>query len=403
MTQSLPAPDPVAQAHSRVLTDRLLASVQAAPVPMSMFMQRCLYEPGLGYYMAGAQKFGPAGDFITAPELSPLFGACIARQCTEILNHSGGGVLELGAGSGRLALSVIQAMPKDAWSNYTIIEPSADLQQRQQSLLSDALTPALFAKVQWSETLPTAFTGVILANEVMDALPVERLQRTERGFVVEAVGLHPQSDHLALTTVAASALPDDEIDRLNKALASLEADLGCAWQPGYCSELHLLLRPWIASLADCLSCGALLLIDYGYPRREYYLPERTDGTLQCFYRHHAHNDVTFWPGLQDITAHVDFTTVVEAGDAAGLTLLGYTTQAAFLMGCGLPEIATQTSAIWGGNTTTGNEVGRVQRQQAINRLTLPGEMGERFQVMALGRGVEAALAGFSMLDLSHRL
>jgi len=404
---ALPTPDANAQAHSKQLTERLVALAAGAPLPISTFMQSCLYEPGLGYYMAGAQKFGPRGDFITAPELSPLFGACVAEQCAEILQLCGGGLLELGAGSGRLALSILQNLSIEAWAEYTIIEPSAELQQRQRKLLAAELAPEMFAKVTWLQSLPESFTGVVLANEVMDALPVERLFRTASGISVEVVCVDGAAESgLRVTDGTLSTLPEDHAQLLAGALGSVEADLSRRWGEGYRSEVSLLLQPWVQSLASCLRCGALLLIDYGYPRQEYYMEERRDGTLQCFYQHHAHNDITFWPGLQDITAHVDFTSVVEAGDAAELSLLGYTSQAAFLLGCGLTEKATRQSAVWGGEgsaVTSAQSLSRAQHQQAINRLTLPGEMGERFQVMALGRGIESELCGFSFADLSHRL
>jgi len=403
MTTALPVPDGIAQAHSLELTQRLKSAMASQPLPFSTYMQRCLYEPGLGYYMAGSKKFGSGGDFITAPEVSPVFGACLAMQCSEILTITGGGILELGAGSGRLALSVIQALDDAVWSHYFIVEPSADLSDRQQQLLKESLTAEQFLKLEWLTGLPDSFDGVILANEVMDAFPVERVVKEARGFSIESIGLSTESDKdFERIDQAATAMDDDVAAAIDAALTHVETDSGHVWQAGYRSELSMLLAPWINSLSQCLTTGALLLIDYGYPRREYYLPERTDGTLQCFYRPHAHDDVTFWPGLQDITAHVDFTSVVEAGDASGLELLGYTSQASFLMGCGIAEIAQSMSAVWG--LSMGEDTAtRVQQQQAINRLTLPGEMGERFQVMALGRGINKALMGFSLVDLSHRL
>lgn len=403
MSTNLPVPDAIAQAHSQELSARLVDSAAEARLPISMFMNRCLYEPGLGYYMAGSQKFGADGDFITSPEVSPLFGACLAEQCAEVLKICGGGLLEMGAGSGRLALSVIQELEDSLWSHYWIVEPSADLQDRQATLLEGALTPEQFSKVKWLYTLPDAFTGVVLANEVMDALPIERVIKTSTGFSIEAVAATGVDDQpLAVTDVSAADISQSFHTEIETRLAHVEQDLGREWADGYRSELSLMLPAWIRSLADTLTQGALLLIDYGYPRREYYLEERIEGTLRCFYRHHAHDDVTFWPGLQDITAHVDFTSVIEAGDSAGLDLLGYTTQAAFLFGCDLAEKSATHSAVWNLRDTD-SPAGRIQQQQAINRLSLPGEMGERFQVMALGRGIEAALRGFSLSDLSHRL
>ncbi len=403
MMNSVPVPDAIAQAHSRELTARLVESAEQASLPVSVFMDRCLYEPGLGYYMAGSQKFGADGDFITAPEVSPLFGACVAEQCAEVLALCGGGLLEMGAGSGRLALSVINALDDSLWSHYWIVEPSADLQSRQSEFLKQNLSAAQYDKVTWLQTLPESYTGVVLANEVMDALPVERVIRTAQGFNIEAVAATGQTNMpLAVAEQDPTKLSEGLYSQIDTTLAKIEKDLGRDWPVGYRSEVSLMLPAWIHSLADSLTQGVLLLIDYGYPRHEYYLDERLHGTLQCFYRHHAHSDITFWPGLQDITAHVDFTGVIEAGDAAGLELLGYTAQAPFLYGCGLAEKATTQSALWHAPATDAT-ASRIQQQQAVNRLSLPGEMGERFQVMALGRGIEASLCGFSLLDLSHRL
>jgi len=266
---SLPLPDAIAQAHSNVLTQRLVAAAELQPLPIAEFMQRCLYEPGFGYYMAGAQKFGPDGDFITAPEVSPLFGSCIAAQCAEILAITGGGLLELGAGSGRLALSIIQALPAEHLSTYNIVEPSPELALRQAELLEAALPAEVFAKVCWLTELPSDFTGVILANEVMDALPVERLIRCRGGFAVEAVGLSREAGHpLACLDLPSAALSEAKGDELSAALQAIEVDIERAWPLDYRSEVSLLLSPWVQSLAQSLASGVCLLIDYGYPRRE---------------------------------------------------------------------------------------------------------------------------------------
>lgn len=405
--QELPTPNADAQAHSQRLLARLVEEAAAEPLRFSTYMQRCLYELGLGYYMGGLQKFGQGGDFITAPEVSPLFGACLAEQCAEVLQQTGGGVLELGAGSGKLAISVIEEFGRldCEWQGYTILEPSAELQNRQQANLEAHLSEPDLAKVSWVSALPQAFTGVVLANEVMDALPVERVSATADGFTVECVTATGQpAEPLALQYQPINAWANSAIwgNLLTRHVEQLQLDCRQPFAPGYTTEIPTLLSPWVKSVADCLHHGVLLLIDYGYPRREYYHPERADGTLQCFYQHRAHNDVLFWPGLQDITAHVDFTTVIEAADEAGLELMGYCTQAAFLFGCGLADKSAQQPGVWG-SVDTESAAGRIQQQQAVNRLSLPGEMGERFQVMGLGRGVPSALKGFTLQDLSHRL
>ncbi len=407
MDQELPTPDANAQAHSNRLLGELVKAAATEPLRFSDYMQRCLYEPGLGYYLGGMQKFGQGGDFITAPEVSPLFGACLAEQCAQVLHHTGGGLLELGAGSGRLAISIIEEFDRlgTDWQGYTILEPSAELQARQRANLKTQLSEQHLAKVNWVSALPEAFTGVVLANEVMDALPVERIKATTDGFSVECVvATNEPGEPLALDDQPAQAWGSTAAwgEPLNLHFEHVQRDCRQSFAPGYTTELHTLLGPWVKSVADCLAQGVLLLVDYGYPRREYYHPERSDGTLQCFYQHRAHNDVLFWPGLQDITAHVDFTTVIEAADEAGLELMGYSTQAAFLFACGLAEKSAQQPGVWG-SVDTESAAGRIQQQQAVNRLSLPGEMGERFQVMGLGRGMPSALKGFLLQDLSHRL
>ena len=385
---NLPAPDAIAVAHSQRLRAAIIDHINAAGgvISFAEYMKHALYEPGLGYYMAGAAKFGAEGDFVTAPEVSPLFGQAIAVQIDEILDNVGGSVLELGAGSGRLALSILQAMgilPPDF--TYFILEPSAELAQRQRALLQDSLPADAFERVLWLDALPTTFEGVVLANEVMDALPVERFQTASDGLRQ----LHVSADF----TLEAHPAGESVIS----ALAALEDDLGCQLPPAYESEVSLLLAPWIRSLATMLNKGVTLLIDYGYPRREYYSLERSSGTLTCFYRHRMHYDPMQMPGLQDITAHVDFTAVAEASVAADLTLLGYASQSAFLLDNNLLELADATLA------GSDNEMQRMTLAKEIKTLTLPGEMGERFQVMALGKRYDRPLRGFRSQDLTYRL
>ena len=384
----LPAPDAIAVAHSQRLRAAIIDHINASggAISFAEYMKHALYEPGLGYYMAGAAKFGAEGDFVTAPEVSPLFGQAIAVQIDEILDNVGGSVLELGAGSGRLALSILQAMgilPPDF--TYFILEPSAELAQRQRALLQGSLPAEAFERVRWLDALPTTFEGVVLANEVMDALPVERFQTASDGLRQ----LHVSADFTLESHPAGESVV--------RALAALENDLGYQLPPAYESEVSLLLAPWIRSLATMLNKGVTLLIDYGYPRREYYSLERSSGTLTCFYRHRMHYDPLQMPGLQDITAHVDFTTVAEASVAADLTLLGYASQSAFLLDNNLLELADATLA------GSDNEMQRMSLAKEIKTLTLPGEMGERFQVMALGKRYDRPLRGFRSQDLTYRL
>ncbi len=385
----LPIPDVIAAAHSdrlrQLLTERIRTQ---GPLSFAQYMEQVLYEPGLGYYMAGAAKFGAEGDFVTAPEVSPLFGAALANEIRGIRTRQGGDVLELGAGNGKLASSILQALSDDGEFTYSILEPSAELVHRQQQLLRNQLDEATFKRVSWMTTLPGTFSGVIIANEVMDALPVERF--------VKSAGTAGGVDQVCVSAdMKLLNRPAPEV--LQQAVNAIEDDLGEPLPEGYCSELCLFLKPWLATLAQTLHRGVLLLVDYGYPRREYYLPERFQGTLTCYFRHRSHDDVFHWPGLQDITAHVDFTAVAEAALSHELDLLGYASQSAYLLDNNLLGLAEQHASL------VDSEVHRIQTAQAVKTLTLPGEMGERFQVMALGKGYDHDLTGFRSQDLAYRL
>lgn len=387
---ALPSPDETAKAHSDQLRSCIDIALAKGTMSFADYMRMALYEPGLGYYMAGAQKLGAGGDFITAPEVSSLFGQCLSVQCMQVLTTLGGGsVLELGAGTGRLAFDVLTAMSDAPPENYFILEPSAELQQRQSQLLREQLDASLFSKLTWLDTLPENFVGVCIANEVMDALPVELFTRNEKGVQQLCV----EGDEGGVLGFIEREAPTALLD----AITHIESELGLPFANGYRSEYCALLAPWITSLASAMKKGVLLLSDYGYPRSEYYLPERTQGSLACYYQHHFHDDVFFHPGLQDITAHVDFTSVIEAGSAAGLALLGYTSQTGFLLDTGISEIAADRMQ------ACASEQEQLTLARQIKTLTLPGEMGERFQFMALGKNYATPLAGFSTQDLSYRL
>jgi SAM-dependent MidA family methyltransferase len=372
-----PAPAPEALARSDGLVARVRDEIVRAggAISFSQFMELALYAPGLGYYSGGATKLGPAGDFVTAPEVSALFGRCIARQALEALAAIGGGeVLELGGGTGALAEAALAETGDDlAW---TMLEPSPELRERQRARLGD--------RVRWRDTLPREFRGVIIANEVADALPVERF--TIHDGEPRRLGVRRDGAGLEWTL-----LPPEPA--FAGVVHALEIELGRAFPEGYRSEFAPMLQPWVQSLADSLAAGLLLIVDYGLPRRELYAAERTDGTLICHYRHRAHGDPFLWPGLQDISAWVDFTAIAEAGTAAGLTLEGFTTQAAFLSGNGLDEMLQ----------AAGNDAAGIRLAQQAKRLLLPGEMGERFRVIGLSRSLGAPLAGFGVLDLANRL
>jgi SAM-dependent MidA family methyltransferase len=386
----LPEPGPDEAAHSARLEARVREEITRAGgwISFARYMQLALYEPGLGYYSAGARKLGAAGDFVTAPEVAPVFSRCLAVQCDEVLRTLGGGdVLELGAGSGVMAAALLEELARrDALpGRYLMLDVSADLRERQRVTIA-AAAPGLLERVEWLDRLPVDFTGVVVANEVLDAMPVERF--VMRGGTVNALGVTWQLGRLAWSeTRAPEALAD--------AVRVVEREVGASWPEGYASEINLGLADWLAALAASMARGVLLFVDYGLPRREFYAPERSDGTLLCHFRHRFHGDPFTRLGLQDITAWVDFTAVADAGAAAGLDLAGYTTQAHFLIGSGIGEFIADVAEL--------DVVSRVNLSRQAMVLTLPGEMGERFKAIALAKGYDSPLRGFAVRDLRHTL
>lgn len=384
--RDLPPLSAVEQAHSSQLTQRIRDAIDAQGgwISFERFMEMALYEPGLGYYSAGAAKFGRDGDFVTAPEISSLFSRCLANQCVEILQRfDPGDILELGAGSGVMAADLLSALAAQRRlpARYLIVEVSADLRARQRATLQSR-APALLERVQWLDRLPAKLRGVVLANEVLDALPVQRF--SIRGGQVNAIGVTWQLGQLDWSEVRADA-------GLVAAVRSLEAAAGEPLPDGYRSELNLRLGPWLQGIAGALGEGVALFIDYGLPRRQYYRAERHEGTLLCHYRHRFHDDPLFAIGCQDIGAWVDFTAVAEAASDAGLRVAGFATQAHFLIGCGIETYLA--------NLPDQPIVERVQLARQAMVLTLPGEMGERFKVIALAANYGHALRGFSTRDL----
>ncbi len=387
----LPKPESEARKHSLRLTEWIKDELAQSGdrLPFDRFMELALYAPGLGYYTAGARKFGEAGDFITAPEISPLFARCLARQCKQVLLTLGGGdLLEAGAGTGALAtdllleLEVLEALP----AHYFILEVSPDLQQRQRETLM-ARAAHLIDRVQWLNRLPeSGFNGVVVANELLDAMPVSRFYIAETGV---------QEGFIRWVDGAFERYWDEPVSPgLMDAVVALQKQVG-ALAVGYESELNLRATSWVQSFAQRIERGVAILIDYGYPASEYYHPQRSMGTLMCYYRHRAHDDALILPGLQDITAHVDFTAIAKAGLDAGFNLKGYTTQAHFLLGCGLDSLLMESDP---------NDIKNHMRlMQTVKRLTMPTEMGERFKVIALSKGIESSLIGFSVRNLSGRL
>lgn len=386
----LPVPGKESLEHSRKVADHLKAMIRHAGGSISFgeFMQHALYAPGLGYYASGTQKFGADGDFVTAPERSAIFGNVLARQIAPLLSQrERGDVLELGPGSGALPvqllkkLEVLDALP----SAYRILEVSAELSQRQQQRIAAEL-PHLLSRVEWIDQLPAAFNGVVVANEVADALPVERFSRTDTGV-----------DQLRVTAdgEAFRWCRADAPDWLAASVARIEDDLGRRLPDGYVSELSPGLPGWIADLAGCLAAGYLFLIDYGVARHEYYAADRSGGWLRCHFRHRAHNDALIYPGIQDLTAWVDFTAVAEAATEAGLRLEAYLSQGHFLIHGGLSE---ELAGLEHADAAT-----RLRLSSEVKLLTLPGEMGENFKCMVFSRGNVAALDRLAAADRSHAL
>ncbi len=372
------------------MNDFLAAQIAAADGWLSFerYMELALYAPGLGYYSAGARKFGADGDFTTAPEVSGLFGACVARQCAEVLGALGGGsILEIGAGSGRLAADVLSRLETlgQLPAHYWILEISADLRERQRHHLARQL-PHLQERVQWLDQPPAeSFDGVILANEVLDALPVARFRwHPER---VEELGVVMEAGRLGCGARPAGPLLTETARRL--------AAWGGAWDDGYVSEYCPRLTAWTNSVTARLRNGAAFWFDYGLPRSQYYLAERHEGTLLCHFRHRAGSDPFLYPGLQDITAWVDYTLLAEASRTTGFAVSGFTTQSCFLAGLGLDQ---EMRNLAGGDD---NRFARLANQ--ARRLMLPGEMGERFKAMAWLRGLDLPLSGFALQDLRHTL
>jgi SAM-dependent MidA family methyltransferase len=384
MPLSLPLPSPEAAAHSARLVEFIRSDIAASGgwISFARYMELALYAPGLGYYSAGSHKLGEAGDFITAPELSPLFGRTLARQMAEIMVNSTPHILELGAGSGILAVDMLAELESlgSLPERYAILEISAELRERQQELMRKRL-PHLLHRVHWLDALPEKFSGAIVANEVLDALPVHVVHWrdsaiTEHGVVASDNGFRWQeqtvSDARLLAAAQNISVPDD-----------------------YVSEISLAARGLINSLAQSLEQGAMLFIDYGFGAREFYHPQRNRGTLMCHYRHHAHDAPFFLPGLQDITAHVNFSDLTECGIDAGLELMGYTNQAFFLMNCGITKLLQDTSPE--------NLRDYLPLSSQLQKLTSPAEMGELFKVILLGKKMANSWCGFANGDFTRTL
>lgn len=390
MTPSIALPDPSADelAHSARLAAAIRAEIAAhGALDFARYMELAMYAPGLGYYSAGRTKFGAAGDFVTAPELGDIFARCVARALAPALG-AGRCMLELGAGSGAFAAdallewSRIDAMPDAYW----ILETSADLRERQAALLA-ARVPQLADRVRWLDAPPAEnWRGALFANEVIDALPVRAFAWRDDGLFARCVDVDADGRLCWVERVADAEL---------HAAFARAVDSPDQLPRPYCSELLPQLDAWFASVAGTLESGITLFVDYGYPRREYYLPQRSDGTLICHYRHRAHTDPLWLPGSSDITVFVDFTALAEAGWRSGFQPACYASQAQFLLANGLAE--------FGATGAPGGVVDQLRIAQQVRRLSLPGEMGERFKALAFTRGFDPALAPWMRIDQGQRL
>ncbi|MEE9303883.1 MAG: SAM-dependent methyltransferase [Thiotrichaceae bacterium] len=408
ISKALPIPSTDARQHSKKLYARILREInqQDGSISFRRYMEMALYEPGLGYYVAGKRKFGKGGDFVTAPEVSPLFSQCIANQCLQVLESlNRGEILELGAGSGKMAADILLHLEtKDGLPDrYYILDLSPELKALQRNTLEERC-PRLLPRVQWLSALPLpeTFSGVILANEVLDAMPVELFHIKKGSVYQQHVGL--QEGDLKLVHKKSpehSSFSQKVSQRINKLDFSISTDSkhptkhNSEYGSEYSSEFNPNIDAWIQQLENTLEQGLILLIDYGYTRREYYHPERNSGTLICHYQHLVHQDFFWNPGLQDITANVDFTHVAEAADNNGLSVSGFTSQAAFLTGCGLEDLFV--------DELTKNPEQQYQLAQQVRTLSLPSEMGERFKIIALCKKFNNDLIGFSTMDYRHKL
>ncbi|MCW9030698.1 MAG: SAM-dependent methyltransferase [Gammaproteobacteria bacterium] len=388
-TRDLPAPGDLAQQHSEKLIALIKKEIDEneGTISFPRYMELALYAPGLGYYTAGSHKLGEEGDFVTAPEISALFSKALANAVIPALDKDNV-ILEVGAGRGRMAADILlylkqqDKLPKEYW----ILELSADLRERQKDTIEKTV-PELLDKVKWLDTLPDNFSGVVLANELLDAMPVQLFQKNESD--INEVNVVWRNDKFAFQ------LQSSFDQRLITRVKDIENESGFELGSGYLSEINFSAEDWIKSIAERLQQGVVVLIDYGFPRHEYYHEQRTQGTLMCHYRHRSHPDAFVYPGLQDITAHVDFTAMADAALEADMRIIGYTNQASFLMGAGLMELAALDEE---------SEVKeQIEKASQIKKLTLPHEMGELFKVIGFSKNCDVSLPAFELRDLREYL
>ena len=389
----LPEPSTDLAEHSERVQDFIREVIEqgGGEISFCRFMELALYAPNLGYYSAGNQKLGAGGDFITAPEISALFSFSLAKQVAQILQKAGGDVIEFGAGSGVMAADMLLELERlgQLPEHYYIIEVSADLRQRQQQTIQNNI-PELVGRVEWLDELPDLFSGVVVANELLDAMPVHRFVIRE-GVAHEVMVAWDELTGQFQTTekLVSDSRLRSEIEQLQQ-LYELPN--------GYSSEINLNAIDWVVTMGECLQTGAIILIDYGYPRYDYYLPQRTDGTLLCHFQHRAHPNPLILAGIQDITAHVDFTAIADAALEVGLHVHGFANQSNFLIGCGITDYLSRMTQFDSEDLTK-----QIELTNQLKNLIMPDEMGESFKVICLSRDIEIPLLGFSIRDDRNRL
>lgn len=386
----LPAPSDVAQQHSEKLIALIKNEIDKnnGAISFQRYMELALYAPGLGYYAAGSAKLGEEGDFVTAPEISPLFSQSLANAILPALKEDDI-ILEVGAGRGRMAADILvylkqkNKLPKEYW----ILELSADLRERQKQTIT-AIFPEFLDRVKWLDQLPENFSGIVLANELLDAMPIQLFHKNNNDInEINVVWLDGKFSFQFTSSF-------DE--RLVHRVKNIENEIGVEFNSDYISEINFAAEDWIKSISESLQQGVIILIDYGFPRHEYYHEQRTQGTLMCHYRHRTHPDAFVYPGLQDITAHVDFTAMADAALEADLKVMGYTNQASFLMGAGLLELASFSEE----NNTVEEQMDVASQ---VKKLTLPHEMGELFKAIGFSKNCDVTLPAFEFRDLREYL
>ncbi|VAW92426.1 SAM-dependent methyltransferase, MidA [hydrothermal vent metagenome] len=394
----LPVPDKAAAEHSQRVKQCVVDKITAVGnLPFTDYMQTVLYEPGLGYYSAGSIKLGAEGDFITAPEISALFSQSLAQAiipALDVIDHAC--ILEVGAGSGKMAadmlphLDSLNSLP----SRYYILELSADLRLRQQQYIKEKV-PALYDRVCWLDELPTQLNAVVIANELLDAMPVVRFKKEQQGISLEYVTVVDNKFH--------SQFIQDESDvlyqRASARVAQMESD-GLVLELGYISEINFNAEDWLSSVADRLEQGVIVLIDYGYPQHEYYHAERNEGTLNCFYRHRQHSNPFIYPGLQDLTAHINFTALADCAIKNKLNVKGYTSQSNFLLGAGIASLVEVVAAEY---IDKNNIAAQMELANQVKKLTMPYEMGELVKVIGFSKNCQVEFAAFHFKDMRDHL